>query len=226
MRDGRRVIDAAVRQAVIISRQGNMEAARTYLETLRVRFPQQELRLLQIEGELLFRANMDEEALAIYQRGLAQYPEDEDLLYGRAIVHERLGNVDAAEADLRAIVMDSPEDARALNALGYMLTNSGEDYAEAESLIRRALALTPNDPAVIDSLGWVLFRQGDIEQARVYLERAWSELKDPEVAAHLGEVLWLMGEQDKARAVWNEALIQNPSHPTLRETIQRLDSAI
>lgn len=226
VRDGRRVIDAAVRQAVIISRQGNMEAARAYLETLRVRFPQQELRLLQIEGELLFRANLDDEAMAIYERGLAQYPEDEDLLYGRAIVHERLGNLAAAEADLRTIVMDSPEDARALNALGYMLTNSGEDYAEAEALIRRALALTPNDPAVIDSLGWVLFRQGDVEQARVYLERAWSELKDPEVAAHLGEVLWLQGEQERARSVWNEALISNPTHRVLRETIQRLDSAI
>lgn len=226
VRDGRRVIDAAVRQAVIISRQGNMQAARSYLETLRLRFPQQELRLWQIEGELLFRANQDAEALEIYQQGLAQYPDDHDLLYGRAIVHERMGDFAAAEADLRAIVLDAPEDARALNALGYMLTNNGEDYAEAERLIRRALELTPDDPAVIDSLGWVLFRQGDVEQARVYLERAWKALKDPEVAAHFGEVLWVQGERDRAREVWNDALIEHPAHRVLQDTVKRLDTAI
>lgn len=226
VRDGRRVIDAAVRQAVIISRQGNMEAARSYLETLRLRFPQQELRLWQIEGELLFRANQDDEALVVYQQGLAQYPEDHDLLYGRAIVYERMGDVAAAEADLRTIVAEAPDDARALNALGYMLTNHGDSFAEAEKLIRRALALTPDDPAVIDSLGWVLFRQGDIEQARVYLERAWGQLKDPEVAAHFGEVLWLQGEHERARHVWNEALIENPTHRVLRETVRRLDTAL
>ncbi len=226
VRDGRRVIDAAVRQAVIISRQGNMPAARSYLETLRARFPQQELRLWQIEGELLFRANEDAAALTVYQQGLAQYPDDHDLLYGRAIVYERMGEFDAAEADLRAIVEDAPDDARALNALGYMLSNNAQDYAEAEALIRRALALTPDDPAVIDSLGWVLFRQGEVEQARLYLERAWSELKDPEVAAHLGEVLWLQGEHERAREIWNEALIEYPGHRVLRDTVRRLDTAL
>ncbi|MGJ8668335.1 MAG: tetratricopeptide repeat protein [Oceanococcus sp.] len=223
---GRRVLDAAIRQTVIISKQGELSAARSYLEILRARFPNEVLRLWQVEAELLFRDNQDQAALEIYNQALDEYPEDIDLLYGRAIVFERLGRVDEAEADLRAVIAQDGDDARSLNALGYMLSNHSERYAEATALVRRALVLTPDDPAVIDSLGWLYFRQGDLTQARLHLEQAWDRLKDPEVAAHLGEVLWRQGEQERARSVWLQGLQQNPGHQGLLQTMERLDSAI
>lgn len=224
VRNGRRVLDAAIRQAVIIAGQGQLAAAREYLKTLRSRFEQQALRLWQVEAELLYRAYADEEALAIYSQLIEQYPQDHDLLYGRAIVLERLGQIEQAEADLRRIIADDPEDARSLNALGYMLSNHSDRYAEATELVKRALDITPDDPAVIDSLGWLYFRQGDLTQARQYLERAWAAFKDPEVAAHLGEVLWLQGEQQRAREVWRRGLSRDPDHRVLRSTMQRLES--
>ncbi len=226
VRDGRRLVDAAVRQAVVLSRQGQTEAARSYLEALRSRFPEQELRLFQVEGELLYQARDDAAAEAVYTHALQRFDKDADLLYGRAIVRERLGRVPAAEADLQQILKDQPDDARALNALGYMLSNHTQRLDEAGRYIRRALEITPDDPAVIDSMGWLYFRQGRLEEARTYLEQAYARFKDPEVAAHLGEVLWLQGERERARKVWNLALEKDPDHPVLQETIRRLDSAI
>lgn len=223
VRSGRRVLDAAIRQAVIISRQGELKSAREYLETLRNRFPHEALRLWQVEAELLYRAKHSQQALDIYQQALQDYPQDTDLLYGRAIVLEQMGEVAQAEADLRAIIEQHPDDARSLNALGYMLSNHSQRYAEASKLVRKALELTPDDPAIIDSLGWLYFRQGKIEQAREYLEKAWMSLKDPEVAAHLGEVLWLQGDTERARGVWEQGLQLDPQHDTLRQTMERLD---
>lgn len=222
VRSGRRVLDAAIRQAVIISAQGNHEASRQYLQTLRSRFPQQELRLWQVEAELLYRANENEAALEIYDQLIVEYADDVDLRYGRAIVYERLGEIDKAERDLQQIIQADPEDARSLNALGYMLSNHTDRYAEATDLVRKALALTPDDPAVIDSLGWLYFLQGDLVQARVYLEKAWASLKDPEVAAHLGEVLWRQGARQRAQEIWRRGLTADPNHKVLRETMNRL----
>lgn len=224
--EGLRVLDAAIRQAVIISQEGQLPAAREYLAGLRLRYPQHELRLFQVEGELLYQAGEDQAAERVYSKALEQYVDDTDLLYGRAVVRERLGRFAQAEADLRQIIRADAQDARALNALGYMLSNHTQRLDEAATYIRQALSLTPDDPAVIDSMGWVLFRQGQLEQARGWLERAYAQMPDPEVAAHLGEVLWLQGEQQRARAVWGQALQEHPEHPVLRETVERLDSSL
>ena len=221
--EGPRLLDASIRIAVLIGVQGHVEAARQHLSNLRERFPQQELRLLQIEGELLFQLRQDAEAEQVFDAALDRYTDDPDLLYGRAIVRERLGRMPEAEADLRRILAMHPDDARSLNALGYMLSNHSDRYTEAQAYVERALALSPDDPAIIDSLGWLRFRQGDLVQARAYLERAYAALKDPEVAAHLGEVLWLQGERARAREIWSQALEKDPAHPVLRETMQRLD---
>ncbi len=226
VQNGRHVLDAAIRQVVIISRQGETPAARTILANLRARFPEQELRLYQVEAEVLYQDQAYAEAEQVYTEALAQYADDPDLLYGRAIVRENLGQISQAEADLRQIVVEHPDDARALNALGYILSNHSDRYVEATEYVRRALAITPDDPAVIDSMGWLLYRQGDLAQARDYLERAYAKMQDPEVAAHLGEVLWSLGERARAREIWRAALQQKPEHPVLRETVQRLDSAL
>src|SRR5690606_2086952 len=119
-------------------------------------------------------------------------------------------DIAAVEADLRAILAMDPDNASALNALGYSLTNHSDRYEEAQRLIERALELAPNDAAIIDSLGWVLYRRGQHERALAELRRAATLLPDPEVAAHLGEVLWVMGEREQARAVWAEALERFP----------------
>jgi Flp pilus assembly protein TadD len=138
-------------------------------------------------------------------------------------VHERLKNVAAAEADLRNIIAADQDDARAMNALGYMLTVHTQRLQEARTLIARALELTPDDAAVIDSMGWVEFRQGRHREALALLEKAFSKAKDPEIAAHLGEVLWTIGERERARQVWQGALTKDPEHRVLRDTVQRLD---
>jgi Flp pilus assembly protein TadD len=126
------------------------------------------------------------------------------------------------EDDLRRIIAAEPDNATALNALGYTLANRTDRYAEAQALISQALAARPNEPAILDSMGWVLFRLGEYEQAINYLSQAYARFPDPEVAAHLGEVLWVSGDTNSARDVWRGALQQDPSHRVLLETLQRL----
>ena len=184
--------------------------------------PGMQLQLLLVEADILLQSDQPEAALALYEQGLAEFPEEPDLLYGRSLAYEQLGQVDAAIADLRAMVEQDADDARALNALGYILTNHSQRYEEARGYIARALALRPNDPAVIDSMGWVEFRLGNLDAAAELLRRAYARLKDPEIAAHLGEVLWQMGEREEARQVWGTALSQHPEHGTLQETMTRL----
>jgi tetratricopeptide (TPR) repeat protein len=113
-----------------------------------------------------------------------------------------------------------------LNALGYTLTTRTSRYEEAYALIERALELAPDEPAILDSMGWVLFQLGRAEEAVGYLQRAWDGLPDPEVAAHLGEVLWSLGEQQKAYSIWRDGLLQDPEHDILQETLERLDISI
>jgi Flp pilus assembly protein TadD len=172
---------------------------------------------------LLLDAGAGKDALALYDQALRENPGEGDLLYGRSLVHERLKDVASAEADLRRIIATDADDARAMNALGYMLTVHTERLAEARKLVARALELTPDDAAVIDSMGWIEFRQGRHREARALLEKAFGKVKDPEIAAHLGEVLWTLGERDRARAIWQAGLSKDPEHRVLRDTVQRLD---
>ena len=135
-------------------------------------------------------------------RSLSEFPESVSLRYSRSILAEQLGNLVMAEQDLRRILEQDPNNATALNALGYMLANRTERYSEAEALIARALELSPDEPAILDSWGWVKYRLGDYDTALDYLQRAYSAFPDPEVAAHLGEVLWVMGDDDAAVVIW------------------------
>lgn len=126
------------------------------------------------------------------------------------------------EADLRAILSRDPNNATALNALGYTLADQTDRVDEAYALISRALALDPEEPAILDSMGWVLFRKGEMEKSISYLTQAYAAFPDAEVAAHLGEVLWANGDTDKARQIWQGALFKAPNHPVLRATLERL----
>ncbi len=184
--------------------------------------PGMQLQLLLVGADILLQSDQPEAALALYEQGLQAFPDEPDLLYGRSLAHEQLGQVDAAIADLRTMVAQDADDARALNALGYILTNHTDRYEEARGYIARALELRPNDPAVIDSMGWVEFRLGNLDAAAELLRRAYAQFQDPEIAAHLGEVLWQLGERDEARRVWDTALAEHPEHGTLQETVTRL----
>jgi tetratricopeptide (TPR) repeat protein len=221
--EGDQAIEALTRRAVALAGLDRLPEARQLLADMRRELPMYATRFYLAEGELLLNVGADAEALALYDRALKENPGDSDLLYGRSLVHERLKNVAAAEADLRNIIAVDQEDARAMNALGYMLTVHTQRLPEARKLIARALELTPDDAAVIDSMGWVEFRQGRHREALALLEKAFSKAKDPEIAAHLGEVLWTIGERERARQVWQGALSKDPEHRVLRDTVQRLD---
>ena len=220
--EGEQALEALTRRALALGKLGRVEEARRLLGDLRREMPVFATRFYLAEGELLLEANAVGEALKLYDQGLREHPGEPDLLYGRSLVHERLKNLAAAEADLRQILVTDADDARAMNALGYMLTVHTQRLDEARKLVARALELTPEDAAVIDSMGWIEFRQGRHREARALLERAFSKAKDPEIAAHLGEVLWTLGERDRAKAVWDDALARDPEHRVLRDTVERL----
>ncbi|WP_353250241.1 tetratricopeptide repeat protein [Salinisphaera sp. T31B1] len=221
--NGAHAFESQVRAARMIYKQGDLAGARARLVSLRSTYPELANQLYAAEGQMLYEANQPVAAVDIYDQGLEEVPGNAELLYGRSIAYERLGRVDAAEADLRAVLDDEPDDARALNALGYLLTNHTRDYDRALDYIQKALAADPDNPAILDSMGWVQYRLGHLDQARHYLERAYRAYPDGEVAAHLGEVLWAQGDRDAARRVWQDALADNPDHPILRATMNRLD---
>jgi tetratricopeptide (TPR) repeat protein len=210
------------RLAQLMLAAGRSAELGVYFDALRARYPQLAEQLYALEVEKLMGGQHLAEAGAVVDRALVEYPASVSLRYSRSIVAERLGNLVEAESDLRMILADDPDNSTALNALGYMLANRTDRYPEAEELIARALALSPDEPAILDSWGWVKYRMGEYDVALDYLQRAYRAFPDPEVAAHLGEVLWVMGRDEAAVAIWDRALSNSPEHAILLETIQRL----
>lgn len=176
-----------------------------------------------LEGELLGAGGSTAEATAVYDAALLQWPNDERLLYARAMQLVEADDIAGVERDLRRILSFDPDHAHALNALGYTLADRTDRREEALLLIERALALDPNEAAFIDSMGWIQYRMGNLEQAVDYLRRAYELLPDGEVAAHLGEALWVSGEREEANKIWSEALQRSPEDEALLETIRRLN---
>ena len=174
-----------------------------------------------LEAELRQKDQDDPGELAALARGLAAYPDDSALLYARGLAWERRDRIDRAEADLRRILVTDPENTAALNALGYTLADRTTRYQEALELIARARAADPDQAAIIDSYGWVLYRLGRIEEALVELRRAYTLMKDPEIAAHLGEVLWFSGQKDEARRFFDEALKLDPDNRSLQRALEK-----
>lgn len=221
--DGSRGIDATARLANTEARLGDIGGARERLRQLRRRYPGAAQLVYGLEGQMLYGVGSFRAARDVFATALGLYPDDADLRYGHALTLEQLGRMIEAESELRRLLTRDPDDVRALNALGYLLTVNTTRYDEARSLIERALALEPEDPAILDSMGWVLFKQGDLALAHDYLQSAYQALPDPEIAAHYGELLWALGRHDAARDIWRAALTDAPVHPVLRETVQRLD---
>jgi tetratricopeptide (TPR) repeat protein len=220
--DSRDFVAANARIGELLLAAGQLARFTGHFTTLRQSYPPRREQLYALQANLLNSAGMHGEALALLDQAIAELPTSTSLLYSRSVAHERTGDIDAAERDLRSILDSEPDNATALNALGYTLANRTQRYEEARALISRALALEPGEPAILDSMGWVLYRQGEFEQALDYLTRAYASFPDPEVAAHLGEVLWATGDHAGARRIWAQALEDDPEHPALRETLTRL----
>jgi len=216
-------LQATVRITQILASRDQLNDARLYLHKLRLDYPDHASTFYQIESQLLIEEQGHQSAQALLDEGLAEDPDNIELLYSRSLVHEKLGNLAATEKDLRAIIERDTNNASALNALGYTLANRTERYDEALELIQRALAIKPNDPAIRDSLGWVLYKRGEYNEALGHLRAAMNTMPDPEVAAHLGEVLWATGEEDEARSIWQDAIDDNPSSEFLINTLKRLN---
>lgn len=214
-------LNAQIRIAVLLAEQGKMEKARAQLHGIRVRNQQEAVRVFRSEADILTRANRPRDAMRVYNDALDEYPGNSDLLYARAMLAEKLDMLEVLEQDLREILSREPNNADALNALGYTLADRTDRYDEALELIKRAYELRPDDHFIVDSMGWIMYRLGRYEEALKFLRRAMELNNDPEVAAHLGEVLWVMGDKAAARKIWNTALESTPDDKRLLEVIKR-----
>ena len=179
------------------------------------------VRIYIAKGELLRGARRYQQAMDIYNTALEIVPGNSDLLYARALVAEKLGRIDQLEADIQTILKTEPDNAHALNALGFTLADQTDRYEEAYGYLERAIEIMPDDPAIIDSWGWIHYRLGKYEEAIRLLRKALSRLDDAEISAHLGEVLWVSGDREEARAVWQRALQKSPDDPMLQKVMQR-----
>jgi len=218
---GQRVLDAQVRAGGSLIKLGRVEEATQRFAELREQSPDLAVRIYLAESEALRDAQLFERALQGLNGALGAYPSNHDLLYARALVAERLDRLDVLESDLRTVIDADPDNAHALNAMGYTLADRTQRYEEALGYINRALELLPNDPAILDSMGWVLYRMGRHDEALDYLQRAYGVMPDEEIAAHLGEVMWMKGDRQGALEVWNRELSRAGDAPQVRKTMER-----
>ena len=221
VQQGERVLVSSLRRAYLTADQGEVAQARALLEELRARGEEYRAESLIAESEILVEAGQPEQAMALLQREVRQHQPDTRVLYSRAMLGVQLDQLEQAEQDLRRIIENEPDNATALNALGYTLADQTDRYEEAEKLIRAAYALQPEESSIIDSMGWVAFRLGRLDEAERFLSDAWARDRNAEIGAHLGEVLWVAGRQQEARAVWREAVEVDPDNPVLIETMAR-----
>ena len=219
---GEQFIPARARYAGVLVKQGKLAEARKYLQETGAAYPQNRVQLVQVEAQLLRDAGDYRAAYDVLGEALAKAPNSIDLLYDHAMAAEKIDRLDVMEANIRKLIQLKPDHAHAYNAFGYSLADRNIRLDEARTLLDQALKLAPDDPFIIDSMGWVLFRQGDLDGARKQLERAYQLRPDGEIAAHLGEVLWAQGQHDAARKLWADALKKEPSHEALQSTIKRL----
>lgn len=220
--DSREFLAANNRLGRILIATEQLQRSHAWFNQQREGNPRRREQLYGLEADLLIQAGALDAAVQVLNQALEEAPTSTPLLYARSMLREQQGDLALMEKDLRAIIASDPDNATAINALGYSLANRTERYTEAMALISQALVLQPDEPAILDSMGWVLYRTGRYEEALQYLTRAYAAFPDPEVAAHLGEVLWVTGDTDAATAVWQGALTKDPDHEILLGTLERL----
>lgn len=215
-------LEAGLSAVSVAASKDRLSEAYKRLRQLRVRFPEQGLRFYLIEAEILNNRKDYQRAFSLLTRALDEMPGQPELLYSRALTAERLNRLDVLESDLTAILAESPDDANALNALGYTLADRTRRYEESLRYLQRAIELKPNDPVVIDSYGWLQYRLGHYNLALKYLQRAYRLVQDLEIAGHLGEVLWMMGRRSEAESIWKEVLEKDPDNESIQKVRDRL----
>jgi tetratricopeptide (TPR) repeat protein len=218
---GEHYVSARARYAGVLAKQGRLAEARQYLQQASAQDNQQRAQLTQAEAQLLREAMAYQEAFDLLGQALEKLPNYPDLLYDHAMAAEKVNRFDVLESNLRKLIQIQPTYAHAYNALGYTLADRNERLDEARQLIETALKLSPEDPFIMDSMGWVLYRQSQNKEGLSYLQRAYALRPDPEIAAHLGELLWADGQREEARKVWSEVLKEHPKNELLRNTVKR-----
>lgn len=218
---GEHFVTARARAASVLVRLNRLGDARADLAGLRANYPADAIQYYLVEADVLKEARDASGAVQLLTAALTDNPLDPDLLYGRAMAWLALGNLAAMETDLRTMLRQDADDPRALNTLGFQLADRTRRYSEALALVQRALAVNPEDPQVIDSMGWVLYRLGRRAEALARLRDSYRRSKDPLVAAHLGEVLWVMGQQAEARRIWQEGLRLERNHRPLLQVMEK-----
>jgi len=224
VKSGEYVFDAQLRIGVLLAELGKPDEGLAKLAALAEDQTHWALRVKAYlaQGEILRSEKRYKEGVEMYSRALQQKRDDTTLLYARGLMAEKVDRLDMAEADLLKVISKEPDNANALNALGYTLADRTSRYKEAQDYIKRAAALVPDDPAILDSLGWVSYRLGEMDEALKWLSKAFGKLEDAEIAAHYGEVLWHANQKDKAREVWKKGQANNADNPVLIETLNRL----
>ena len=213
-------VPARSRYAAILAKQGKLDEARKYLKESGQN-AQQRVQFIQAEAQLLRDANDYRGAYDVLGQALEKNPKSPELLYDHAMAAEKIDRIDVLESNLRQVIQLKPDYAHAYNALGYTLADRNTRLPEAYTLIEQALKIAPEDPFILDSMGWVLYRMSQHDAALVFLKRAFELRPDAEIAAHLGEVLWAAGQPDEARKIWDSALKQSPANEVLLATVKK-----
>lgn len=220
--EGPLVFESAISAVSLLVKEKRFDKADSQLNLLSSQFPKQKLRIILMRAGLYGQQEQYEKAFNLLTDALVDQPDQKDLLYTRALMAERINKPDVLEADLKKVLAKYPDDAEALNALGYSLLDNADRYPEAETYLQRALKLQPNEAVIMDSFGWLQFKMGKLEQALDYLERAYAKQQESEIAAHLAEVLWALGRKEEARKIFNKAIKKAPEDEYLMDFQKRI----
>jgi tetratricopeptide (TPR) repeat protein len=218
---GPNVIAAQIRAASVLEELDDGQAGLDHLQGFADANPRHRSTMAMAKGNLLVRMDRGDDAFVWYDEYLTEYPDDNSVRYQRAFLYERLDRVDEAIAELHRILDGNTNDPFALNALGYTLADRTTRYREAQRYIKKAYSQAPYNAAIVDSMGWIMYRRGKLDQALEYLQRAYRLDDDPEIAAHLGEVLWVSGDETAANEIWQGALKVYPDNELLQEIVEQ-----
>jgi tetratricopeptide (TPR) repeat protein len=223
---GERYLPSVMRRANILGKTNRLAEGRTLLQSIAPTNARERQQIVSAEAALLRQANQLEESYKFLEAELEKSPTNGDLLYEHGMAAERVNKLDIMEKSIKKLIQLEPTRAEAYNALGYTLADRNIRLQEAQQLIEKALQLAPESGAILDSMGWVLFRQNKLPEALDYLQKAYKVTPDAEVAVHLGEVLWKMGKLEEAKTLWRAAKEREPSNEVLKETLARLNASL
>jgi tetratricopeptide (TPR) repeat protein len=224
--DTRSFFSAQLKRAQLTGKQGDLDAARKLLDDIKTGEPQDDAQIVLAHAQILRDADQLEAAYAVMQAGAQRFPNNTDVLYDFALLAEKTGRLDVMEVALRVVISQAPDSHHAYNALGYSLAERNVRLPEALELIEKANKMAPDDPFIMDSLGWVHYRMGKLDLAEQWLRRAHALRGDAEIAVHLGEVLWHRGQKAEAQKLWRDVRSKDPKNDALKSTLARLNPSL